>query len=182
MDFNSVNLRIVNWNSARYEQEFNEQLQYDLLFSPKSGEIQEWANAFAANDKIEQLDALADIYFVAVGGLWKLGFTIPQMAQLIQSHLTLGEEATFVPALNYWRQGKYEQAFGHAIVTTMHLAMSMGLSGLQYLQAISAVCDSNDTKPVVKTASDVKANVDKGATYVPPTKALEAILSGVRYV
>lgn len=181
MNFNTVNQRIVNWNAARYEQDFNEQLQYDLLFSPKSGEIQEWADAFAAQDEVEQLDALADIYFVAVGGLWKLKLSIEQIASLIQSHLLVNEEHTFVPALNYWRQGKHEQAFGHAIIVTMHLAMSMGLSGIQLLRAISAVCDSNDTKPAVKTASDVKANVDKGATYVPPTEALKAILAEVQH-
>jgi NTP pyrophosphatase (non-canonical NTP hydrolase) len=181
MNFNTVNARIINWNSARYEQEFNKQLQYDLLFSPTTGEVQEWHDAVKAGDEVEQLDALCDIYFVAIGGLWKLGFELEAIRLLLTAAIQLENGNTFERALEYWRTDDYHQSFACIIVAAMHLAIGMGLSGLQFLRAINAVCDSNDTKPIVKTASNVKANVDKGVEYVPPTEALKAILAEVHH-
>ena len=178
MTFNIVNKRIIDWNAARYEQQFNEQLQYDLLLNPKSGEVQEWFDAMNACNEVEQLDALCDIYFVAIGGLWKLGLSLDQIFDETKAAVTTPPERfSFATVIDLWRAGEHKDAFVHAIVCTMRYANIMGLSGEQIMRAVGAVCDSNDTKPAVKTASDVKANVDKGTTYVPPTEALKAILA-----
>ena len=52
----------------------------------------------------------------------------------------------------------------------------MDLNEFQIYKAIHAVCDANATKVVKKTHHAVKANVDKGAGFVPPEAALQEIL------
>jgi len=67
-----------------------------------------------------------------------------------------------------------------ALVDIVYVAVGamhkMGLDELGIYQAIHAVCDANDSKSVVKTKAHVKANVDKGADFVPPEARLQEIL------
>jgi len=108
--------RIVNWNFARYEQIMNVALTNELL----KEEVREFNEA---TTPVDTLDALADIVYVAIGAMWK-----------------------------------------------------MGLSPGQIHDSLLAVCDANDTKSVSKTHHAVKANVDKGASFVPPEARLQEIL------
>ena len=52
----------------------------------------------------------------------------------------------------------------------------LGLSAQQINEAILVVCDSNDSKTVVKTPSHIKTNINKGASFIPPEPRLAAIL------
>ena len=108
--------RIVNWNFARYEQEFNHALTNSLL-------TEEVSELLQAKEEVDILDALVDIAYVAIGAMWK-----------------------------------------------------MGLSPGGIHDALLAVCDSNDSKTTVKTASYIKANIDKGKDFVPPEVRLQEIL------
>jgi hypothetical protein len=108
--------RVVDWNNLRYTQEYDKELLLSLL----DEEINEF---FTAITEVDQLDALIDIIYISIGGMWKMGLTKNQ------------------------------------IVT-----------------AINIVCDSNDTKSISKTASNVKANINKGVNYQPPEPQLEALL------
>jgi len=162
--------RITGWNDARYAQEFSPQLTNKLL----EEEYAEYEAARKAKDELEQLDGLADLYFVCIGGLWKLGAGPATIDQAIIK----GIETDMV----------LDVSLG-ALVATPHAVLALtagwavrrsallGLSPGQFARAVKAVCDSNDTKIVVKTQSDVKANLNKGDNYVPPTKALQAILA-----
>jgi len=114
---------ICNWNKDRYEQEFDSFLTYNLLYE----EVDELYNACMASDNIEQIDALVDIIYVAIGALWKMGF-----------------------------------------------------SSEQIYTAIAIICKSNNTKSITKTESHIKANLDKGDTYIPPTEDLVKLLKEIK--
>lgn len=178
MNINTIHNRIISWNAARYPQVFNKELQYNLAFGP-DGEVQEY---FDAANAVDRLDALGDIYFVAVGGMWKAGLTNQSILKAIQAELGTGTPvATFEEC-----EAEFDRdpvtGFAKLIVRVMFEANGMGLDGVKFLLAVNAICDSNDTKPAVKTDPSVKANIDKGATYVPPTEALQAILAEVKHV
>lgn len=53
----------------------------------------------------------------------------------------------------------------------------LGLSSEQISEAIYTVCDSNDTKSIVKTPSHIKTNINKGEDFIPPEKRLQEILN-----
>jgi len=112
--------RICDWNSARYEQENNGELTADLLFE----EVAEYKDAIYG-DEVDQLDALVDTVYIAIGGMWK-----------------------------------------------------MGLDADQIRAAIHVVCDANDSKTQIKTASHIKANIDKGPDFTAPEPQLQEILDG----
>lgn len=112
----STTQRIIDWNAARYNQEYDATLLYNLLYE----EIEEF---YVAETDVDELDALIDLIYYAIGGMWK-----------------------------------------------------MGLNARQIDAAIHVVCDSNDSKPAKKTPSHIKANIDKGAEFIPPEPRLQEIL------
>lgn len=178
MNINTIHNRIISWNAARYPQVFNKELQYNLAFGP-DGEVQEF---FDATNAVDRLDALGDIYFVAIGGMWKAGLDDQSILNTIQAELGTGSHiATFEECEAEFYHNPVT-GFAKLIVRVMFEANGMGLDGVKFLRAVNAICDSNDTKPVVKTDPSVKANIDKGTTYVPPTEALQNILAGVKHV
>ena len=69
-----------------------------------------------------------------------------------------------------------------ALVDIIYIATGgmwkLGLSPEQINAAIHVVCDSNDTKPAKKTPAHVKANIDKGNSFVRPEPRLQEILDG----
>ena len=111
--------RICDWNAARYEQDFNHNLAFRLL----NEELNEFMSASQQINRVEQVDALVDIIYVAIGALWKLGFNPEQIER-----------------------------------------------------AITIICDSNDSKVVKKTPNHLKANINKGKDYIPPTEALTLLV------
>lgn len=178
MNINTIHNRIISWNAARYPQVFNKELQYNLAFGP-DGEVQEY---FDATNAVDRLDALGDSYFVAIGGMWKAGLDDQSILKVIQAELSTGSHiATFEEC-----EAEFDRepvtGFAKLIVRVMFEANAMGLDGVKFLRAVNAICDSNDTKPIVKTDPSVKANIDKGTTYVAPTEALQNILAGVKHV
>jgi predicted HAD superfamily Cof-like phosphohydrolase len=108
--------RIADWNGERYPQAFDKQLTTTIL-------AEELGELASAKSEVEVLDALVDLTYIAVGGMWKLG-----------------------------------------------------LSSEQVREAIEAVCTSNETKEVVPTEPNVKANLFKGEDYVGPEVELKNIL------
>ena len=71
--------KICNWNAARHKQEHDPILTTSLLIE----EIEEFADASLQEDKVEQIDALVDIIYVAIGALWKLGLQPQQIFKAI---------------------------------------------------------------------------------------------------
>ena len=161
--------RVGNWNAARYERRYDHNLAIKLI----EEEFNEWLDA---KTPVEELDALCDIVYVAIGALWKLNakwgqeqlaesFAKEEHVFHIAMHLAMMKHANTTPAV-----------FTDIMACAYTQMYFMGLSGEQAMEAMFAVCDSNDSKAVQKTLFDVKANKIKGPDYFPPTKALEAIL------
>ena len=70
---------ICDWNAARYDQVLSTNLTVDLL----SEEDRETALAVANNDPVEICDGLADIFYVAVGGMWKHGLNHEEITEAL---------------------------------------------------------------------------------------------------
>lgn len=68
--------RIIDWNKARYAQEFNHELAYNLLH-------EELGEFLVASEDVDRLDALIDIVYVAIGAIWKLGLDEQQIRTAI---------------------------------------------------------------------------------------------------
>lgn len=178
-------VRAAHWNSLRYAQEYNAELQYNLL----SEELRETVDA---PNSVEHFDGLADICFVALGGLWKnkTFFDIRKFTEIF-NHWANVLADTEQPALSYFKDyliavADFEEPdadhMNYTCIALCHLcafeyAPVPAARSLQaLLECLLAVCDSNDTKAVKKTDSSVKANIDKGAEFVPPTAAIKRIL------
>lgn len=176
--------RVCNWNAKRYDQEYNHELTLSLLRE----EYKEWCEA---KSPVERLDAICDITYVAMGALWKLGqglsFEKVQHAYLHFEGLLDAEvaeplylAAAFLDDAHYEEQDDDIWLY-HILAVAGSQALCMGLTIEQYEAAMLVVCDSNDSKSVKKTASDVKANDgDKGVYFTPPEPRLQAILNQLK--
>ena len=170
---------IADWNEQRYPQQYDHGLTTDLLFE----ELQETKEAHLTEDDVEYIDGLADVFFVAVGALWKCD----NLDGLINTFIK-GEQPA--PIHVYWNMPRHElsnQLSKSYRTRLSYLAISAYQALIEYLgsskyanKAIQIVCISNKTKPVVKTDPTVKANIDKGADFVPPTEGLKALLQKVK--
>jgi len=168
--------RPIAWNQARYEQEYHHELASDLLFE----EFQEWEYASTPVDK---LDALVDLYFVAIGVLWKLGLDVELYLTEQETGLVVAGKKSFEQYLAKFMEStdsRIQSAnVAQLIFTSLATMESMGLNEYQIRQAILVVCDSNDSKVVVKTQSYTKANLDKGKAFISPEPRLQLILNEV---
>lgn len=178
--------KCVAWNETRYDQILNIQLGLNLL-------VEETTELFEANNPIDVLDALGDITFVAIGVLWKAGVPV----EAIENLLGITESGTYLNKLGVqsWYMahlGVLQIALASADdeeLDASFLALNaiygiviprLMQSGMiaDFYNIVDAICESNNTKVIKgKTDPSVKANIDKGATFVPPTAALQAILN-----
>lgn len=181
----SIAERVIDWNSKRYDQVYDYNLASSLL-------IEETAELFAAIDPVEKLDAIGDIVFVAIGVLWKMGFTAEEIDGLMHN---IELEKVSLDMAHTWSCNAMFEALDHPEVQSkdgayqgLDLALNcifliafgalqgMGLQH-EFYNVVHAICDSNDTKEVKgKTDPSVKANIVKGEGFVPPTAALRKII------
>lgn len=173
---------VIYWNQQRYAQEFDAILTDNLL-------IEEIEELYAAEgDPIEIMDAVGDILFVSIGVLWKLGLTEEQIQLLIDpiGHLPyfdltqarhqqmsmeyaaldlVGHIPGSYPAVNLVASGSFLIACGAL----------RGIGMQQHIyKVLTAICVSNASKevPSEKVDASVKANMNKGKMYTPPTRDL----------
>lgn len=174
--------RVCKWNSKRYDRVYDHNLTIQLLIE----EYQEWLEA---ESKVDELDALCDIVYVAFGAIWKLDITDEEMqfggetayescmgfmqtdtcwpGYMVRVYIDqLIRDNTITPAVALW----------HIVQFAMVQMTSLGLTMEECLKALDIVCDSNDSKTVEKTSPDVKANLDKGAFFVAPEPRLTKLL------
>ena len=147
--------RVINWNSARYEQIFNLELTSKLL----QEELDEF---LVATTEVDQLDALMDIAYVAIGAMWKLGCDAEEIAEHI-CYESIQNKAIM----------PYVKLVNFAFETASYM---LDMEPPEVISAFLVVCDSNDTKAIKKTSPNVKANIDKGAGFVRPEPTLQLIL------
>lgn len=180
----NVVARCIAWNMQRYNREYNQELAVRLL-------IEEVDELFAADQFVDVLDAVGDIAFVAIGVMWKAGVPQQVIEQFFYRHdlASLSSHGAYNLVGNicsvYLNNANEEVA--DLCYAGVHLAayscMVVALSAIRgtgmqrhFYDVVAAVCDSNDTKAVrEKVAPNVKANVDKGAGFVPPTARLQQI-------
>ena len=198
MDRNSYQAlfaRVSNWNAARYNREFNLQLLLNLL-------NEEFGETKTATANVEILDGRCDQAYVALGGIWKLdlpeelvaeafgiaGVTIDQaMAVAKLSDLDLDLDLAIKLNINALQSEAIaatpeQTATILAMICLLNHAAVEQKFGVNFYDAMHIVCDANDSKAVKKVASDVKANIDKGSSFVPPEARLQALLDEVQNV
>lgn len=185
-DLQTVFERVANWNAQRYERVYNQNLAVSLLRE----EYNEWR---LDPLPVQKLDGLCDLVYVALGVIWKANIdrALVQMAQ--ERSLETADALVSAWELNpaYFIgsiidvlevEGDYpvEQAMMNIVSLATAQAFSMGLTYLQWIEALLIVCDSNDSKSVKKVAADIKANAgDKGPGFIDPAPRLLDILAKV---
>lgn len=174
------------WNAARYDQQVNLNLACALL-------VEEYEEFFEKPSAVDKLDALADISYVALGICWKADIS----EEMLHSKLNFWQDylqdaldslpgmqpiyliPSFVATLGY----DMEFGIADSMAAILNLAAfqafySYSLTPAMWLEALEAVCKSNDTKVVVQVDSATKANAgNKGPNYVSPTADLAKILN-----
>ena len=184
MNLGHIFERVTNWNSKRYDRKYDHNLSVNLL----TEELQEY---FDATTLVDQLDALCDMTYVAIGILWKidadnntLDFNAEeshnQVARLLTTN-TLDPIYLVASVLaRYEHDDDYPTALAAQMIVTLCMTQmsAMGLNQEESFMALVVVCDSNDSKSIKKTASHIKANDgDKGPYFVAPEPKLLAIIA-----
>jgi len=195
-DYNEFAEAVSKWNEARYEREYNHELTVKLL----EEELAEAEEAFAILLEKGTVEAaahvqkeIADVLFVVEGAVWKAE---PDSLNEWQDYAL--QELQILCTLDLSGIGLMQLAMAEFRVTknVSALAGRMAFFGAYALEecgveskehmyeVLNAVCISNASKPVVKTASNVKANAgDKGPLFVKAEPIIEALMTrGQGYV
>jgi hypothetical protein len=183
--------RVAAWNARRYDQELSLPLQLEL-------QTEELNETIEAATDVDRLDGHVDQQFVALGGLWKLGCSEDQavavleacdsywtiatsqdsyddIVQRLESHLQMLELAIEYGSTN----ASLAVVFGGIAALNACALHQLDYTAEERFAAAQVVCDSNDSKAVKKTATDVKANVDKGALFIAPEPRLQVIVDAM---
>jgi len=165
---------VCNWNAARYPQEPSPALSMSLLFE----EFKELETAYSNEDRVAILDGLGDLFFVTVGILWKSGLSASEITSRLD---TIEEMMPMLPpisvALHWYQEDSCQEVLFFLVLSiTKQLEWLLGSEQLA-MDVYRAICISNNSKKVEKTAKTVKANLDKGLHYKSPTEMLKKILT-----
>lgn len=190
--YQALYTRVGGWNALRYEQVFNMELLVELL----TEELNETVEAKAP---VDILDGRCDQAYVAIGGIWKLNLAEDDIAQAFgeasitldsamrtgfalqefNTAIALNISALLSPALMVTPQ---QTATILAMICLLNHAAVEQQFDVNFFDAMHIVCDANDSKSVQKVASNIKANIDKGSSFVPPEARLQALLDEVQNV
>jgi len=170
--------RIIDWNAVRREPIFD----YELCEKMLTEEVDE---LIAAKDHIEVMDAVGDIVFVAVGELWKLGMPLNVINSIFyEEDLRTIPYSDIISHAPYLVLGGYntlksigqarplELCLNSVLLTAIPFLRHIGMDHGFY-DVVHAICDSNDTKDIIRVGSNVKSS--KGPNFKPPTERLKVI-------
>lgn len=170
----------------RYDRVYNSELLVSLL----TEEIDEY---YDSDSPVEVLDALCDIAYVAFGGLWKTQVSVEEIkhyfnksaemiSNIVQSgpYPPIGYARVFVDSLSSTDNVPPSFSCVSVIQTCMLQMLEMLGTPELALEALSAVCKSNDSKTIKKIESSEKGYGPKGDYYIPPTVELTKILEKSR--
>lgn len=173
---------ICNWNAARYPQEFSKELTLQLLVE----ETTEIGDSVIDNDFIGVLDGHADVFYVAIGALWKSGLQPLDILNLLDSVQTDTMHLPPLPVAVQWLELEFNTGDNApwliaaiALSALSQLEVALGDEDAA-LDVIRVVCASNNTKEVKQTAPSVKANIAKGKGYVAPTEMIKSIVNTLK--
>ena len=174
--------RVAAWNAARYDQVFDK----DLAIKPLREEYMEYLES---ETDVDRLDALCDLTYIALGTLWKLDAPLAtqnncneEARALANKFIDLGEIdlaffiGTFLDVYEYASYPVTQTVFN---ILAFCSSQMLGM-GIDSIEAMLIVCDSNDSKVAKKTDSTVKANIDKGSSFIAPEPRLQALLDNAR--
>ncbi len=179
--------RVAKWNSLRYAQEFNETLQTNLA-------LEEHDETLEATTDVDRLDGHVDQVYVAMGGLWKIGLEAAEAYSFLEAATVYSDMVTSdleynevmycisecIGQIASTSGPRQAMALANIVALNYRAMMLLGYTVGECFQAADIVCDSNDSKSVKKTATDVKANAgDKGAFFIDPAPRLQTIVDAM---
>lgn len=182
IDMSGIYARVSAWNAERYDRVYNKELAVALL----SEELTEY---FTANNEVEALDGLVDTAYVAFGIIWKLNVTDEELQQAMYKAYDFAEAlpsnmltyaayaAASVTALQYSAPA-LQMACNIIVLCMLEAQDTLRVSFENWVEACFIVCDSNDSKVVMKVDSAVKANAgNKGSNFIDPKPFLAKLLA-----
>jgi len=160
---------ICEWNAERCVRKYNTSFMLDLLHE----EVGELRKAMHENDLVEILDAWGDIFYLAVGGMWKLGET----PTTIHGGITCKAMFAYTKDIDMYLENLKLEAplrnlIGIAEVAFMALTQYAG-SEAKAIGILQAICMSNDTKP---KGISTELKIQKDEKYVAPTEDIKSII------
>ena len=182
-EINHIYDRVVKWNAQRYDRVYDHDLSIKLL----KEELGEYLDA---ETEVDQLDAMCDTIYVALGVVWKMNVDNETLVNseeeaynnvwaLVEADILDPIDFAFAVLIRCKHDFDYPVVLAAQMLITLCIAQ-MSYSGLttdEVMEAILVVCDSNDSKSIKKVQSHIKANAgDKGPYFVAPEPRLQAIL------
>lgn len=167
--------RITDWNKARYTRKYNHTLFVNMLHE----EYGEYTEATTNGLLINKLDGLADLYFISIGALWKLNVNpykylerhmfLLEYDKFKSQHLVLNHTINTIVKTEDKDKLKHNIAMLSGLITKE--ALYIGCTIADFRTAINIICDSNDTKKLVKLKDHDKGTL-KGVDFIPPFEQL----------
>lgn len=190
IDYPSFSKAVSEWNAARYEQEFDMALTMELLSEEllEAGEaLGAWYDDRTNAQAAHLIKEVIDCMYIAEGAAWKANIEIGEASrQQVSAELQMLEAMDFcglhfmATAFAQWTlDADLEILVNRIAAFGMHTLQQIGVPTIeQAYEMLNAVCVSNASKPVQKTASNVKANAgDKGPMFIKAEPIIEAILN-----
>ena len=172
-DLRNVLVSICRWNAKRFERRWNSKLVVALI----KEEVDELLTAEKERNLVETLDALGDIFYACVSGIWKLGHDPMDMYLSIKESGMIPEDETLSDWLNTWGL-RPPMVNLYKLVNRVLLELEQVCNSKELAtMVLRSICDSNDTKSEECLNVDGSKNlkVSKGAYYEPPTVDLTNI-------
>ena len=177
--------RIVQWNRARYRRAYSHKLFSDMLFE----EYTEYMESVTLSDK---LDGLADLYFINIGAMWKMNlepFDFLSREVLVLDWMdpnvdsSQKELLTSVTTKLFETEDEYiiKKQLSSLIEIITKEFFYIGCNKDQAYKALQIICDSNDSKEIIKLDIHTKGSL-KGTKFVPPFIRLKLLAEVIRNV
>lgn len=165
--------KVIEWNKKRYDQVFSYDLSNDLI-------IEELNELYSSVSLVETLDAIGDISFVVIGCMWKMGISKDHICSVIDNNISIDEFILNTQVENNFTAKEtltLKRGLDCMLITCPIFLNMIGILD-KHMEVLDIICNSNNTKSLPKDKVDpsVKANIDKGSTFVPPTEDLQKLL------
>lgn len=179
--------RVALWNNRRYKQEFDLALTMQLLRE----EHKEWLKA---KSPVNKLDALCDVIFIAMGAIWKANINLGvlhgnenQVHMVLESQIKCNELwpayyiGTYMDVMEYDKDYSLAMSLQLIIGSAMAEMTGFGLSHKECMEALTIVCDSNDSKSLQSIKKGEKYSKEgKGPYFKSPESKLQQLLEKAR--
>ncbi len=182
---------VCKWNSVRYEQIEDKNLNVTLL-------TEEFLEFINNSETVDNIDALVDTMYINIGCLYKMGLSAEEISKLVEEKSACYANTPDTSSLSEVQKissylYKYIKAKTNEdkIDTLVELFLNTYYCMFFLLnipnddttskvvnEFMMAICTANDTKtpPSEKVDPSIKANVNKGENFVAPEAAIKRII------